>query len=147
MLITQKHHIYKTLKKVKLRLRSVQVFVLLMLKMCVIFGQEIPDKTILVIDSDHGDVDSSAMGENGILEKDVALTIVKEILRWNHTLLDGNIISISPGIPIPWYPLGIQKPFMPMCLCRCIANMQKIRKQMPGLAILLDIDKFKNLEP
>lgn len=82
MLITQKPHIYKTLKNV--------IFCFLMLKMCVIFGQELPDKAILVIDSDHGDVDSCAMGENRILEKDAALTIVKEILRWIYTFLDGN---------------------------------------------------------
>ena len=81
MLITRKSHFYKTLKNVS--------FCFLMLKMCVIFGQEIPDKEILVIDPGHGGTDPGAIGTNGVKEKDVALTIAKEIVRWNHTLLDG----------------------------------------------------------
>ena len=89
MLITLKPWTCKTLKKVKLRLRSVQVFVLLMVKICVIFGQGVPDKKILVIDPGHGGVDSGAIGVYGVREKDVALSVAREILRWNQTLLDG----------------------------------------------------------
>lgn len=81
MLITQKSMIYNTLKNVS--------FVFLILKMCLLFGQETPDKTILVIDPGHGGVDSGAIGENGILEKDVALDIAREIVQWNDIILDG----------------------------------------------------------
>ncbi|MFN3136331.1 MAG: N-acetylmuramoyl-L-alanine amidase [Allomuricauda sp.] len=92
MLITLKPWIYKTLKNVKnikLRLRSVQVFVLLMCNFNPLFGQEIPRKEIMVIDPGHGGVDSGAIGVYGVREKDVALSVAREILRWNHTLLDG----------------------------------------------------------
>lgn len=89
MLITLKPWICKTLKNVKLRLRSVQVFVLLMCNFHPFFGQEVTDKKILVIDPGHGGVDSGAIGVYGVREKDVALSVAREIVRWNHTLLDG----------------------------------------------------------
>lgn len=92
MLITLKPWIYKTLKNVKnvkLRLRSVQVFVLLMCNFCPLFGQQMPRKEILVIDPGHGGSDLGAIGTNGVKEKDVALSVAREILRWNHSLLDG----------------------------------------------------------
>ncbi|WP_422350836.1 N-acetylmuramoyl-L-alanine amidase family protein [Flagellimonas sp.] len=89
MLITLKPLIYKTLKNVKLRLRSVQVFVLLMCNFQPFFGQEMVHKEILVIDPGHGGMDSGAIGINGVKEKDVALSVAREIVRWNHSLLDG----------------------------------------------------------
>ena len=92
MLITLKPWIYKTLKNVKnvkLRLRSVKVFVLLMCNFNSLFGQEIPRKEIIVIDPGHGGVDSGAIGVYGVREMDVTLGVARGILRWNHTLLDG----------------------------------------------------------
>ena len=63
-------------------------FVILLLKMCIAFGQnEVPKKTI-VVDVGHGGKDSGAIGINGTLEKDVVLNIAKEILRLNKTILD-----------------------------------------------------------
>ena len=64
----------KTLKNVS--------FVILILKMCLVFGQ----RTIIVIDPGHGGKDSGAVGINGILEKDVVLNISKEILKLNKSL-------------------------------------------------------------
>ncbi|MDR5591657.1 N-acetylmuramoyl-L-alanine amidase [Christiangramia sp. SM2212] len=58
-------------------------FVILLLKMCFIFGQEIPIQKIIVIDVGHGGKDSGAVGINGIQEKDVVLNIANEILRLN----------------------------------------------------------------
>lgn len=69
----------KTLKDVS--------FVILMLKMCVIFGQ----KTIIVIDLGHGGKDPGAIGLNNIQEKDVVLNIANEILRLNKTIFEGRI--------------------------------------------------------
>ena len=58
-------------------------FVILLLKMCVIFGQEIDAQKRIVIDVGHGGKDSGAIGINGIKEKDVVLDIALEILRLN----------------------------------------------------------------
>lgn len=66
----------KTLKNVS--------FVILTLKMCIVFGQ----KTIIVIDPGHGGKDSGAVGINGIKEKDVVLNIAKEILKINRNILN-----------------------------------------------------------
>lgn len=59
-------------------------FVILLLKMCFIFGQQ----KVIIIDSGHGGKDSGAIGINGILEKEVVLNIAKEIVKLNKTLLD-----------------------------------------------------------
>ncbi|WP_072400001.1 N-acetylmuramoyl-L-alanine amidase family protein [Flaviramulus basaltis] len=66
----------KTLKNVS--------FVILMLKICLVFGQ----KKIIVIDPGHGGNDSGAIGINGILEKDIAIQVAKEILNFNKTLFE-----------------------------------------------------------
>lgn len=66
-------------------LKNVSLFILL-LKMCVIFGQEVKPKKRIVIDPGHGGKDSGAVGINGIQEKDVVLNIAKEIVRLNRTL-------------------------------------------------------------
>lgn len=89
MLITLKPWVCKCFKNVKLRLRSVQVFVLLMCNFYPLFGQQMPRKEILVIDPGHGGVDSGTIGIYGVREKDVALSVAREIVRWNHTFLDG----------------------------------------------------------
>ncbi len=56
-------------------------FVLLLLKMCIIFGQEIDGQEIIIIDPGHGGIDSGAIGLNGIQEKDIVLDIALEILN------------------------------------------------------------------
>lgn len=66
----------KVLKKVS--------FVILLLKMCIIFGQEIATHKRIIIDVGHGGKDSGATGINGIQEKDVVLEIANEILSLNE---------------------------------------------------------------
>ncbi|MDT0642592.1 N-acetylmuramoyl-L-alanine amidase [Zunongwangia sp. F363] len=61
-------------------------FVILLLKMSLIFGQGTPNQKIIVIDSGHGRKDSGAVGIYGIQEKDVVLNIANEILRLNENL-------------------------------------------------------------
>ncbi|MCM4157603.1 N-acetylmuramoyl-L-alanine amidase [Gramella sp. AN32] len=61
-------------------------FVILLLKMCIIFGQETLTQKRIVIDVGHGGKDSGAIGINGIQEKDVVLNIAKEILQLNNDL-------------------------------------------------------------
>ena len=63
-------------------------FVILLLKMCLIFGQEIPYQKVIVIDPGHGGKDSGAIGINGIKEKNVVLNIAKEILKLNNNIED-----------------------------------------------------------
>ena len=58
-------------------------FMILLLNMCVIFGQESPTRKRIVIDVGHGGKDSGAIGINGIKEKDVALNIGLEIIMLN----------------------------------------------------------------
>ncbi|RNL90116.1 N-acetylmuramoyl-L-alanine amidase [Sinomicrobium pectinilyticum] len=72
------------------RLKNV-IFGLLLLKSCVFFGQNLPDKRVIVIDPGHGGIDSGAIGINGIREKDVVLDIAKEIVRLNKTLFNGQL--------------------------------------------------------
>lgn len=69
----------KVLKNVKLRLRSAQVFLILLLQLSIIFGQETAAQKRIVIDVGHGGKDSGAIGINGIKEKDVVLDIALEI--------------------------------------------------------------------
>lgn len=76
----------KALKNVKLRLRSVQVFVILLLKMCIIFSQETSTQKRIVIDVGHGGKDAGAIGINGIKEKDIVLDIANAILNLNNQL-------------------------------------------------------------
>lgn len=59
-------------------------FVILLLKMCIIFGQETTTQKRIVIDVGHGGKDSGAIGINGIQEKDVVLDIALEILKLNE---------------------------------------------------------------
>ena len=78
LLITRKLKMKKVLKNVS--------FVILLLKMCVIFGQETSAHKRIVIDVGHGGKDAGAIGINGIQEKDVVLSIANEILRLNSNL-------------------------------------------------------------
>lgn len=59
-------------------------FTILLLKMCIIFGQEIDAQKRIVIDVGHGGKDSGAIGINGIQEKDIVLKIAKEIVSLNE---------------------------------------------------------------
>ena len=84
MLITLKCWKKSSFKNVKLRRRSVQGLMILLLKMCLVFGQQ----KVIVIDPGHGGTDSGAIGINDILEKDVVLNVAKEIIGLNKTLFD-----------------------------------------------------------
>jgi len=59
-------------------------FVILLLKMCLIFGQETGNQKRILIDVGHGGKDSGTIGINGIQEKDVVLNIAQEILSLNE---------------------------------------------------------------
>jgi len=59
-------------------------FVILLFKMCIVFGQEIATQKRIVIDVGHGGKDSGAIGINGIQEKDAVLEIANEILKLNE---------------------------------------------------------------
>ena len=59
-------------------------FVFLLLKMCVVFGQESSTQKRIVIDVGHGGKDSGAIGINKIQEKDIVLNIANAILRLNN---------------------------------------------------------------
>lgn len=75
MLITQKLLKYRRLKNV--------VFVILLLKICLIFGQ----KKVVVIDVGHGGNDTGVIGINGLNEKNVVLDIAKQIIQLNKVVL------------------------------------------------------------
>lgn len=61
-------------------------FVILLLKMCFIFGQETTTQKRIVIDVGHGGKDAGAIGVNGIQEKNVVLAIANAILKLNNNL-------------------------------------------------------------
>ena len=61
-------------------------FILLLLKMCIIFGQEPVAEKRIVIDAGHGGKDSGAIGINGLMEKDIVFDLAKEILNLNYQL-------------------------------------------------------------
>ncbi|MFD0836667.1 N-acetylmuramoyl-L-alanine amidase [Mariniflexile aquimaris] len=46
-------------------------------------SQNVEDKKIVVIDPGHGGTDSGAIGLNGIMEKDIVLSIAKAMVRLN----------------------------------------------------------------
>lgn len=61
-------------------------FVFLLLKMCIIFGQETVTQKRIIIDVGHGGKDAGAIGVNGIQEKDVVLDIANAVLKLNDSL-------------------------------------------------------------
>ena len=77
-MITRKLKMKKVLKNVS--------FVVLLLKMCIFFGQQSSTQKRIVIDVGHGGKDSGAIGVNGIQEKDVVLNIANAILELNNGL-------------------------------------------------------------
>lgn len=64
-------------------------FVFLLLKICLIFGQEVNSRKVIFIDVGHGGKDSGAIGINGIKEKYVVLGIAKEICVLNKMIFKG----------------------------------------------------------
>lgn len=61
-------------------------FVILLLKMCIIFSQETSIQKRIIIDVGHGGNDSGAIGLNNIQEKDIVLNIANAILKLNNEL-------------------------------------------------------------
>ncbi|WP_343487387.1 N-acetylmuramoyl-L-alanine amidase [Allomuricauda sp. d1] len=54
-------------------------FVILLLKSCILFGQDLDAKKIIVIDPGHGGNDSGAIGVNNLKEKSITLEIARSI--------------------------------------------------------------------
>jgi N-acetylmuramoyl-L-alanine amidase len=61
-------------------------FVFLLLKMCIVFGQEMSAQKRIIIDVGHGGKDAGAIGINKIQEKDIVLDIANAILKLNKEL-------------------------------------------------------------
>lgn len=61
-------------------------FVILLLQLCIVFGQEISTRKIIVIDPGHGGKDSGTISENQIREKDVVMAVANAILMINNTV-------------------------------------------------------------
>lgn len=74
-------------QKLKKPLKNV-VFWMLLLKMCLVFGQENSPKKVIVIDPGHGGKDTGAIGINGIQENDIVLNIANEILKLNKAIFN-----------------------------------------------------------
>ena len=81
-------------QNLKMNLKNV-VFLLAMLKMCLLFGQNLDVPKRIVIDVGHGGKDSGAIGINGIKEKDVVLDIALEISRLNETIKPSLMINLK----------------------------------------------------
>ena len=64
------------------------VFLLVMLKMCLLFGQNDNLRKRIIIDVGHGGKDTGAIGLYGIQEKDVVLQIAHELLRLNTLIFE-----------------------------------------------------------
>lgn len=45
-------------------------------------------KKVIIIDPGHGGLDSGAISEDGIQEKDIVLDIARNMIRWNNDLLE-----------------------------------------------------------
>ena len=75
LLITQK-------PKIEMKLQNV-IFLLILLKSCMFFGQVVDRPLRIVIDPGHGGIDPGAVGKNGIQEKDLVLEIAKRIIAQN----------------------------------------------------------------
>ena len=61
-------------------------FVFLLLKMCIVFGQEMSAQKRIIIDVGHGGKDAGAIGINKIQEKDIVMDIAIAILKLNKEL-------------------------------------------------------------
>ena len=68
-----------------MRLKNV-IFLILLLKMCIIFGQGKEHQKRIIVDVGHGGKDPGAIGINGVQEKDVVLAIGREMIRLNKSI-------------------------------------------------------------
>lgn len=62
-------------------------FMILLLKSCLLLGQDLDEKKIILIDPGHGGNDSGAIGVNNIKEKSITLEIarlISELAEKNH---------------------------------------------------------------
>ncbi len=66
------------------------IFLILLLKSCLLFGQQLTAQKRILIDVGHGGKDSGAIGINGVYEKDVVLNIAKQIVELNKSVMDSN---------------------------------------------------------
>lgn len=86
-------------------------FAILLFKSCLLLGQDLDAKRIVVIDPGHGGKDSGAIGENHLQEKEVVLNISKAILELNEkskssmeiylTRYSDTLISLSDRTKLP----------------------------------------------
>lgn len=76
-----------TLKLLSCRRLKNVVFVILLLKICLIFGQ----KKVVIIDVGHGGNDTGPIAQNGLKEKDVVLNVAKEIIKLNKSLFEESL--------------------------------------------------------
>lgn len=83
MLITPKILKWSSFKNVS--------FVILLLKICFVFGQDLHPKKVIVIDPGHGGMDSGAIGINSVQEKEVVLNVANQILVLNKILFNNKI--------------------------------------------------------
>ncbi|MGS2763824.1 N-acetylmuramoyl-L-alanine amidase family protein [Sinomicrobium sp. M5D2P9] len=67
------------------------IFLLLVLKFSFVFGQNLTEGKIVVIDPGHGGMDSGAIGLNGMMEKDIALQVAREMVRLNKVFLNDKV--------------------------------------------------------
>ena len=78
-------------KNVKLRLRSVQVLVFVLLKICLIFSGNLYAQKRIVIDPGHGGKDAGAIAPEKRCEKDLVLAVAEEMVKLNRTLFDNEL--------------------------------------------------------
>lgn len=64
-------------------LKNVSLMILL-LKSCILLGQDLDKKKIIIIDPGHGGNDSGAIGKNDVQEKEVVLKIAKAFIELNE---------------------------------------------------------------
>jgi N-acetylmuramoyl-L-alanine amidase len=78
-------------KTIKMR-TMLKMLILLFLKIhpnC--FGQSDYNTSIVIIDPEHGGVDSGAVGPHGAREKKIVLKVAKEMVRLNRELFDNSL--------------------------------------------------------
>lgn len=77
-------------KNLKWHLKNV-IFLLAMVNMCLVFGQNPEPKKRIIIDVGHGGHDPGAIGIHRIQEKDIVLSVATHILDLNNRLLEGEL--------------------------------------------------------
>lgn len=78
--------------KISVAMKSfvILVLVLSMLANYSVYAQQIikEEKRVILIDAGHGGIDSGAVSQDGLQEKDVVLDIARSIIAWNKGLLE-----------------------------------------------------------